>query len=290
MTGKKASKKVYRRRIKSGVAKKAPMIDGVLAVMIEEPTPLTEANVKAWVESINNAMPDFLGKVRAWAGEVLRAAGLPDDMRAVLSHPGVEWEELPPDWSDWPLERALEQYPKGFSVCSVDKLAKDRMLKSGELTMADYAAALVLRADELERALRSGSAAQAAACGVRLGEACQRAMFAEHLEEFAVRGAKDRRDRRRAPEYRTPKTWWFNLAAALAHKSNDDAWAAIPEAEYEFIVGDFEFNREFKRKNESIREVVRAVNCEGRESYIGRDRFDEYLADARKQLKRNRKK
>lgn len=280
MARKKASTKIYRRRIKAGAAKKAPMLDGALVTEVAESAPLAAAGFRALAEAHNSGMQNFLTTVRAWAGSVLRAAGLPDDMRDVLVKPDGTWQELPPGWNDWPFERQLEQYPTGFSVCSVDTIAKDRMLESGELTMADHAAAVVLYADDLERA--TGDAAQAAACGVRLGEAWQRAIFAERLEESAVRGAKDLADRSRAAGSRAPKTWWAELAAKLAHKSNDDAWRAIPESEHELRMEGFEFHREEER--------IYAVSRTGKESYIGRDRFDEYLADARKQLKRNQKK
>lgn len=177
-------RKVYRRTVQSTRKAYSGLIIGEDVASL----PLTAANFKAWAESHNNAMSDFLAKARAWAGAVLRAAGLPDDMRDVLVQPDGTWQELPPGWNDWPLERQLEQYPKGFSVCSADRLAKDRMLESGELTMADHAAAVVRYADEMERAIRDGAAAQAAACGVRLGEAWQRAMFAEHAELPAAIG------------------------------------------------------------------------------------------------------
>ena len=285
-------RKVYRRRIKIAVAKKAPMHDGVLVAEIQESTPLTTANFKAWAESHNNAMSDFLAKARAWAGAVLRAAGLPDDMRDVLVQPDGTWQELPPGWNDWPLERQLEQYPKGFSVCQVDTLAKDRMLESGELTMADHAAAVVRYADEMERAIRDGAAAQAAACGVRLGEAWQRAMFAEHLEKATVHGAKDLADRSSAHKYWTPKTWWPDLAAALAHKSNADAWLAICESPEFVRQGKFAFCRDKDGENDVLR--VGRLDADNDIAYFGfiskRQFFDEYLASARKPLKAKRKK
>lgn len=184
--------------------------------------PLTQTGVREWAADHNRAMPDYLEHVREWAAETLRAAGLPDGLREVEIRPGGQWAELPKDWETWTAARELEHVrsmPEGSSVGNVLALVKGR-----ELSLEWRATRILSDAEDMESAIARGDAREAARCGIRLGEAWQQAIFAEHYELPALVGLRQIKTGKRGSRKRVPET-----TRADWQRQAEDHWRRHPK-------------------------------------------------------------